>query len=368
MEDRIIVNPMQRRQFLQSLLATSGAFLGASLLTGCQSQTLDPLFLLDFLNPDIPLPDHLITPLSDFYVQNYALPSQVNLETWKLRIGGEVENPIVLTFDEILQAPQESFYRTMECIGNPSGGNLIGNAKWTGTRLLPFLEKAKLKDTAIEMAMKGNDWYETTLPIAQLTQPDVFLVHQMNGEPLTKEHGFPLRILIPGHFGQKQPKWLIELNAIDHFKKGFWENQGWSNTAEIPTHALLRQVQTDRTSNQNHRVLLESSGVANWQEGVLLAGIALDRDRPITRVEVSTDNGNNWQIADQNNPESPHEWTLWRYRWQPKEAGKYRVLARAISDRETQDIDKRDRMNGQSGVLRIDVTLMAKVMDGSTIQ
>ncbi len=347
---------MQRRQFLQSLLATSTTLLSASLLTGCDTNPLAPLFPLELLDPKTPLPDRLITPLSDFYVQNYALPSNVDRTTWRLKIGGEVETPIVLTFEDILKAPQESFHLTMECIGNPSGGNLIGNAKWTGTRLLPFLEKATIKNTAIEMAMKGNDWYETTLPIAELTKPEVFLVHQMNDEDLTKEHGYPLRILIPGHFGQKQPKWLIELNAIDRTKKGFWENQGWSNTAEIPTHALLRQIQTDRTSNQSNRVTLEPS---TWTDGVLLAGIALDRNLPIQRVEVSTDGGSTWQIADQNKPESPHEWTLWRYRWQPQTAGKYKVLARAVSDRETQDIEKRDRMNGQSGVLKIDVTLNA---------
>jgi DMSO/TMAO reductase YedYZ molybdopterin-dependent catalytic subunit len=348
---------MQRRQFLQNLLTTSGALLGASLITGCQSKALDPIFLLDLLNPTIPLPEHLITPLSDFYVQNYGMVSNVKLETWKLSIGGEVENPIVLTFDDILKAPQESFYLTMECIGNPSGGNLIGNAQWTGTRLLPFLEQAKIKSTTIEMAMKGNDWYETTLPIAELTKPGVFLVHQMNGESLTKEHGFPLRILIPGHFGQKQPKWLVELNAIAKTKKGFWENQGWSNTAEMHTHALLRQVQSERTFNQHNRVELTKSGVAGWEDGILLAGIALDRSLPISRVEVSIDGGKSWKVADQNQPTSPHEWTLWRYRWTPMEAGKYKVLARAVTDRETQDIEKRDRMNGQSGVLKIDVTL-----------
>ncbi len=347
---------MQRRQFLQNLLATSSAMLSASLLSGCESKKLDPLFRLDLLNPEIPLPTHLITPRSEFYVQNYALPSEVDRVTWRLKISGEVETPLILNFDDILKAPQESFYLTMECIGNPSGGNLIGNAKWTGTRLLPFLEKAKIKNSAIEMAMKGNDWYETTLPIAELTKPDVFLVHKMNDEDLTKEHGFPVRILVPGHFGQKQPKWLVELNAIDSAKKGFWENQGWSNTAEIPTHALLRQVQTDRTSNQSNRVTLEQS---TWKDGVLLAGIALDRTLPIQRVEVSTDGGSTWQIADQNRPESPHEWTLWRYRWTPSVAGKYKLLARAVSDREIQDTKNRDRMNGQSGVLTIDVTLAA---------
>jgi DMSO/TMAO reductase YedYZ molybdopterin-dependent catalytic subunit len=345
---------VQRRQFLQNLLASSSAYLSASLLTGCRSQTLAPLFQL---NPSLRLPSHLITPLSEFYVQNYALPSNVNLDTWTLNLGGEVETPIVLTFQDILNAHQETFYRTMECIGNPAGGNLIGNAKWTGTRLLPFLEKAQIKTTAIEMAMKGNDWYETTLSIAELTQPDVFLVHQMNDAPLTKDHGFPLRILIPGHFGQKQPKWLIELNAIDHTQKGFWENQGWSNTAEIPTHALLLQVQGDRTWNSHDRVTITKSGENGWGNGILLAGIALDRSAPITRVEISTDNGETWQPAEQNQPTSTHEWTLWRHYWMPTSSGQHEILARAVSDRMTQDIAQRDRMQGNSGTLKIHVTL-----------
>lgn len=350
---------MQRRQFIQNLLATSGALLGASVLSGCSSRTFDPLFLMELLNPDVPIPEHLITPLSEFYVQSYALPSTVKLEDWRLQIKGAVENPIELNFDDILRSPQEEFYLTMECIGNPAGGNLIGNAKWTGTPLLPFLERAKIQPEAIEMAMKGNDWYETTLPIAELLKPGVRLVHQMNGEPLTRDHGFPLRILIPGHFGQKQPKWLVELRAIEKAKTGFWENQGWSNTAEIPTHALLRQVQGDRVWNGKNHLSLEKTGIAGWQDGVLIAGVALDRSTPISRIEISLDGGQTWVIADHNKPTSPHEWTLWRYRWEPQAPGKYTLLARAVSDRESQDINQSDTHQGRPGILKVAVTLMS---------
>jgi DMSO/TMAO reductase YedYZ molybdopterin-dependent catalytic subunit len=345
---------VNRRELLKLLGQTSGGVIAASFLSGCQAKAIDVLFSLD---PDVPLPDHLTTPLSEFYVQSYALPSRVNAEKWELKITGNVANPLTLKLDDVLRSPQEEFYLTMECIGNPAGGNLIGNAKWTGTPLLPFLKKAGIKPNATEFALKGADWYETTLPVADVMRPDVRLVHQMNGEALTTEHGYPVRIIVPGHFGQKQPKWLVEINAISKPKQGFWENQGWSNVAEIPTHALMRQVQDSRVWNKRHQVTLTREGDTSWEKGVLMAGVALDRSSPITAIEVSTDNGKTWQAADQNRPESPHEWTLWRYVWQPTQAGTYTLLARAKSERQQQPLDDKNGKDGSSGVLRIQAIL-----------
>lgn len=317
---------------------------------------MDLMFLLD---PEKPLPEHLITPLSEFYVQSYALASQVDAEKWQLKITGALTHPLTLNFQDILRSPQEDFYLTMECIGNPAGGNLIGNAQWTGTPLLPFLQKAGIKPSAVEFAMKGADWYETTLPVKEVMRPDVRLVHRMNGEPLTPEHGYPVRILIPGHFGQKQPKWLVEIKAIDNPKRGFWENQGWSNTAEIPTHSLMRQVQDARVWNQRHQVKLDRAGETGWEKGVLLAGVALDRSSAIDSIQVSTDNGSTWQTTEQTHPTSPHEWTLWRYFWKPTQAGTYTLLARATSQRQQQPLDDKNGKDGSSGILRIQVTLQA---------
>lgn len=350
---------MKRRQFLHHLQQATGGLIGASLLVGCQSKIVDPLFLLNLLNPAEALPEHLLTPLSEFYVQSYALPSQMNVAQWQLKITGAVDRPRTLTFADIEAAPPEDFYLTMECIGNPAGGNLIGNALWTGTPLLPWLQKAGIKPEATEFALRGNDYYETTLPIADVMRPDVRLVHRMNQEPLTPEHGYPLRLIVPGHFGQKQPKWLIEIEAIAKPKQGYWERQGWSNTAEIPTHALVRQVQTDRVWDRRHQVHLTKDGNQGWGQGILIAGVALDRSEMITAIDISTDNGQTWQPTDQNQPTSPHEWTLWRYRWQPQQPGQYTLLARATSARETQALDAKDKRQGRSGILRIAVTLVA---------
>lgn len=344
---------VNRRDLLKLLTQSSGGLIAASVIGGCQTKAIDPLFSLD---ATAPLPAHIITPLDEFYVQSYALASNVNVDQWRLKITGEVKNPLELTFQDIVQAPQEEFYLTMECIGNPAGGNLIGNARWTGTPLLPFLQKAGVNPSAIEMAMKGADWYETTLPLAELMRPEVRLVHRMNGAPLTAAHGYPLRILIPGHFGQKQPKWIVELKAIAQAKTGFWENQGWSNTAEIPTHSLMRQVQDARVWNKRHQVKLSRD---QWKSGVLLAGVALDRSTPIQSIQLSTDSGSTWQPAEQNRPESPHEWTLWRYLWKPSQPGTYTLLARATSGRQQQPFEDSNSKDGSAGILRIQATLQS---------
>lgn len=353
---------MQRRSLLKRLLQLSGGFIGANLLVGgCEPQGRSPnlMFMLDLLDSATPLPDHLVIPVGEFYVQSYGLPVAVDAQQWRLEIGGAVEQPLTLTLDDILAAPQDDFYLTMECIGNPAGGDQIGNALWRGTALLPFLQRAKVKPEATDWLMHGADYYETNLPVAALLRPEVRLVHQMNQAPLTKEHGYPVRLIVPGRFGQKQPKWLVKLEAIAQSKRGYWERQGWSNTAEIPTHGMIRQVQGDRVWHRRHTVTLAKTGDRGWSRGILVAGIALDQQRPIQAVEVSTDGGQTWHQADHNRPPSPHEWTLWRYAWRPENPGRYTLLARAKTAGSTQPLEDAERQDGSAGVLKIDVTLTA---------
>lgn len=347
---------MHRRHFLNRALTTSSGFIGGSLLAGCDRKGALSFFP-DLLAPRTSLPEHVLTPVSEFYIQSYGLPPRVQADTWQLDITGSVAHPIKLSLSDILAAPQSDFYLTMECIGNPTGGKLIGNAQWTGTPLLPFLEAAQPLPSVQELMLHGADSYETSLPLAELMRPDVYLVHAMNGAPLTQSHGYPLRILIPGHFGQKQPKWLIKIEAIDRPKLGYWERQGWSNTAEIPTHSLIRQIQKTPVWDRQAQVSLSRTGEHAWGTGILVAGVALDHSNRIRRIQVSTDNGQTWQTAEQNHPASPHEWTVWRYSWRPNQPGVYSLLARAETDRSIQPLDDTNRKDGSSAPLKIQVTL-----------
>jgi DMSO/TMAO reductase YedYZ molybdopterin-dependent catalytic subunit len=354
---------MNRRQALNLLLksaaVTGVGVVGAVLIADWRKNQRGSVLLpADLLQPRHPLPVHLLTPVDEFYVQSYAmLPPSLKAADWRLNIDGAVENALTLTLDEVLAAPQEEFYLTMECIGNQTGGNLIGNALWTGTPLAPFLQRVGIQPDATEWVMHGADGYETTLPIPELLRPDVRLVHRMNGEPLTRDHGYPVRILIPGHYGQKQPKWLVRLEATLRPKRGYWERQGWSNTAVIPTHSLIRQLQSERVWNRHDRVSFSQTGEMGWGSGVLVAGVALDGKAAIARILVSTDDGGTWHQAEQTSPESPHEWTVWRYFWQPRQPGQYTVLARAETGQTQQPLDDQNHKDGSSGALRIHVTL-----------
>lgn len=348
---------MKRRHVLKRLLQTSSGLIGANLLVACD-KARDPLFSQEWLNPATPLPEHLVTPVGDFYVQSYALPPTVRADAWRLEITGAVDRPLQLTYADILKAPQTEFHLTMECIGNPAGGDLIGNARWQGTALAPFLQRAGIQPHATELVLQGADSYETTLPIAVLMRPDVQLVHQMNQAPLTKAHGYPVRLIVPGYFGQKQPKWLVKLEAIAQAKPGYWERQGWSNQAEIPLHSLIRQVQATRVSNRQTHVRLDRQSDLDWTRGVLLAGVALDKASVIDHIHISTDGGTTWNAAGQTRPTSPHEWTVWRYLWRPTQPGNYTLLARAESQDQRQPLDDANSRDGSSGILRINVTLV----------
>lgn len=349
---------MKRRQVLKRLLQASGGMV-ATVLPGCAThQHLQLLFPVDPHQFDTPLPDHVITPLSEFYVQSYASPPTVDRNEWRLKFTGLVDNPLTLTFEDILAAPQDNFYLTMECIGNRTGGKQIGNALWTGTPLLPFLKQAGVQSHAVEFMLHAADSYETTLPIEDLMQPDVRLVHQMNGELLTRSHGFPLRIIIPGRYGQKQPKWLTQIEAIAAPKKGYWERQGWSNTAKIATHSITQQVQSEKVWNKHYQVSIPKTGEKGWQQGVIIAGVAIDQAQPMQWIKISTDGGRTWTSAEMNQPSSAHEWTLWRYFWQPTKPGKYELLARARSQSAQQAVVDKNEKDGSAGALKIDVDLL----------
>ena len=151
------------------------------------------------------------TPNANFYVTSYASTPSVDLNSWRFNIKGLVENPHQFSYADIRKLPKIDEMLTLECISNPPDGTAIGNAKWTGVQLRPLLESARVKRGARFVAMRGADGYHTVLPVDELMREENFLPYLMNGVPLPPEHGYPLRIFIPGKYGVKQPKWITEI-------------------------------------------------------------------------------------------------------------------------------------------------------------
>ena len=270
-------------------------------------------------NGEFPNIDNLaleVTPNKDFYqVSKNAFDPQLDVRQWKLEVVGLVDNPIVLSFDDLKSFPAVERYATLACISNEVGGDLIGNALWTGVRLKEVLAKAGIREGVIDVALHASDDYTDSIPIERAMASETLLVYEMNGEPLTPEHGFPVRLLVPGIYGMKNVKWITRVEPIAFDLKGYWQRRGWDDRAEYKTLS---------------RIDAPDSGIKGE---TTIAGVAFAGDRGISRVEVSTDGGATWEQADIKPPLSPLTWVLWWKRWGPDRPGKHRFVVRATDGR-----------------------------------
>jgi DMSO/TMAO reductase YedYZ molybdopterin-dependent catalytic subunit len=260
-----------------------------------------------------------ITPNGDFYVTSSRSEPAVDVNKWSLVIDGLVEQPLRFRYDEIRELEPYETYLTLECISNPVGGSYIGNAHWRGTRLRPLLEHARIRPQAVYAVLYGADGYTTGHPVVQIRREPNFLAYEMNGERLNRVHGFPLRLFIPGKYGMKMPKWLTRIEFVDKEYLGYWEHQGWSNTSDRQTRAVI----------DDPRDAMRISGTS-----FVIAGYALADDAGVSRVEISTDGGQNWQPADiLSNPIPSQVWAFWKYVWVNPPRGKHTIRVRATDGR-----------------------------------
>jgi DMSO/TMAO reductase YedYZ molybdopterin-dependent catalytic subunit len=217
-------------------------------------------------------------------------------------------------YDELRAMPSVLTMRTLECIGNPVGGSLIGNAIWRGVSFGELLRKAGVRETqAKRVIMASADGYETSVPVETAVHSDSLLVYEMNGVPLPAAHGFPVRVLFPGRYGQKQPKWLSDVELSDNVNhRGIWERKGWSDDAFV-------QV--------NSRIEMPRSGVPLDPGEQRISGVAFAGARPVTMVEVLA-NGSVIGTAELTQASSPLVWTQWSFPWSSP-PGQYDLEARA---------------------------------------
>ncbi len=295
-----------------------------------------------------------ITPNSDFYVTSFKDTPSVNANLWKLKITGMVESPIELSYDEIRKLPQIKERLTLECISNPPDGDAIGNADWTGVKLKPLLERARVKAGASWVAMRAADGYYTGLPADEILREENFLPYLMNGVPLPPDHGYPVRIFIPGKYGMKQPKWITEIEFLDHEFTGYWEKSGWSRSAwRKPNSGFF-------TPRPYHSFLSIFSGSAEVKSPTDLVGWALAGPSGIKRVEVSVDDGKTWRDAQLLGGSSKYVWTVWKYHFAPAASGRYLARIRATDGNGvTQPPEDPNTREGQSSQPRmtLNVTL-----------
>jgi DMSO/TMAO reductase YedYZ molybdopterin-dependent catalytic subunit len=256
-----------------------------------------------------------ITPIENFYVvsKNFSDPV-VAAQGWSLTVGGEVDKPLKLSLAELRALPSSAEYVTMECISNNVGGGLMSTGTFTGVKLNDLLAMASPRSKGTWAAFKARDGYAESLPMSLIQgAPELLVAYDLDGAPLPAAHGYPARILLPGHYGMKGPKWLDSIDLVDHESGGYWEMQGWDHNAVVKTTA---------------RFDVPRDGEIVRLGAVSLSGVAFAGTRGVSKVEYSTDGGRSWAAADFKPPLSPLTWVLWSAAWTPGKEGAYQLQVR----------------------------------------
>ena len=291
-----------------------------------------------------------VTPAGLHYLLiHYDIPV-VDPSRWRLDVGGRVGRELSLSLDELRSRPAVTLAVTLECAGNgraqlsprplsqPWLLEAVGTAEWTGTPLRGLLEEAGVDEGAAEVLFRGLDrgveggeeqQFERSLPLAEALGEDVLLAYAMNGQPLPPQHGFPLRLVVPGWYGMTSVKWLDRITVLDTPFEGYQQARGYRmrQTADEPGEPVSRMVP---------RSLMVPPGIPDFatRERKLEPGPCTVRGRawsgfgPVEHVDVSADGGASWSAARLGPQTSKWAWRWWEWEWEPRE-GVYELCCRA---------------------------------------
>jgi len=261
-----------------------------------------------------------ITPNDLFYcVTKNVIDPSVDEDLWHLEVNGLVQNPRAYRFQDLEAFKKVEQETTLMCISNGLDAGLMSNAVWKGIALVDLLHAAGPLANAKRVRLYGVDNYTDTIPIEKALEATTLLAVEMNGEELADRHGYPIRAIVPGYFGEKHVKWLtgIELTGAD--AKGFYESQGWGPDFIVPTRSRID------VPDHESRFSLGQLGGAPIQ----IKGIAFGGNRGISRVEVSDDDSDTWADAKIYYPGTKLTWALWSYDWRPDGSDDYALVVRA---------------------------------------
>src|SRR6266699_592390 len=260
-----------------------------------------------------------ITPNDLFYcVTKNVVDPRVNVDLWHLELNGLVQNPVTYRFQDLKGFNLVEQETTLMCISNGLAAGLMSNAVWKGIALGDLLDPAGPLADAQRVRLYGVDNYTDTIPIEKALDPTTLLAWAMNGVDLPHRHGYPLRAIVPGYFGEKHVKWLTRIELTGADAKGFYETQGWGPDFITPTRSRI-----DVPDHESRFSLGQISGP------IEVKGIAFGGDRGISRVEISDDDGETWTDASIHYAGTKLTWALWTYEWRPDGSDDYTLVVRA---------------------------------------
>jgi len=296
-----------------------------------------------------------VTATEQFYVRSHFPVPVLDAGSFRLTVGGAVEKPIELSMEELLDLPAVTRAATLECAGNgrvflePRAQGVqwelgaVGTAEWTGVPLDAVLRRAGLRAEVREIVLEGADRGVTesngtrgseiayARGVCVEDSERVVLAYAMNGEPLSREHGFPLRAIVPGHYAMASVKWLTRIHAVTEPFQGYFQTEDYAYWEEAARNRVRRPLRAMMLKSSIARPAAGS--IVKAGEVVTVAGAAWSGGAPVECVDVSTDGGTTWAAAEMLDPAEPGVWRRWQYAWRVPGAGEYTLLSRATDAR-----------------------------------
>ena len=307
-----------------------------------------------------------ITSSDQFYVRNHFPEPELKRSTWRLRVEGAVKRPRNFSYRDLTTMASHSQVSVIECAGNgrvflspkedgaqwQSGA--AGNAEFTGVPLTALLERVGILSTAVDVIFEGADHGEIedepsspgdihfarSVPVATARAGDVLLAYKMNGADLTRSHGFPVRVVVPGWYGMASVKWLKRIVVTDKPFDGFFQSlqySRWERLNGTPTMVPVTELQV-----KSIIVDPEINGVIPSGETYTIRGQAWTGVGTVARVEVSVDGGRKWAAARLTSPASQYAWQSWAFEWRPT-AGEHSLMVRATDSQGRTQPMRRDK-------------------------
>lgn len=349
------------------------------------------LILLTSRPPQLETPKHffkeLITPNEALFVRWHIanIPTSVDLQTWRIKVGGNTERSFELSMDDLKELPKVSYTAVIQCAGNgrslfeprvPGGqwGNgAMGNVTWGGARLKDILAKAGVKGDSVEVSFNGLDSgplptvpdLVKALPVDKALEEDIIIAYEMNGKPLTMLNGFPARLVVPGWYASYWVKALSDVTVLSKPLETFWMNPAYRIPAN-PCACVPPGTNPGKTVPINRMdtrsLIIEPSQGNRLPMGkeVTISGLAFSGGYGIKDVVVSVDGGKTWKEAKLGKDLGKYSWVLWSLPWRPSQKGKYTLMARATNSiGESQPLDSLWNPAGymRNNIEKVDVTV-----------
>jgi DMSO/TMAO reductase YedYZ molybdopterin-dependent catalytic subunit len=302
------------------------------------------------LNAETPL-DLLTDFYTDdlFFVRSHWIPTRVDRDAWTLTVDGAVSRPLHLELADLEKLPKVEATCVLQCAGN--GRSLfrptmpgvqwrygaVGNARWGGVRVKDVLERAGLKGSARHLHTFGSDApprqvppFHRSLEIEKVLQ-DGLIAYEMNGEPLSHEHGAPARLVVPGWAGDHWMKWLRQISPSTVPQTGFYMDTAYRYPPHPgePGQAFKPEEMQPVTEIFVKSNIASAPPRARVGAPIALSGFAFSGAPDIAKVEITGDGGLTWRAADLDRRHDPYAWRLWSYTWTPASAGTHRLAVRA---------------------------------------